>query len=357
MAGFLKGGKFKPTTSTTANTVESSTETIAPATKPLFGKKKLGGLNKPKIEEPNEIIMEEEPQKVVEESIAEVKTEVAPKPKLGAKKKLGGLKATPAPTPEEKKIIKEVEAEIAAKEDSIAEAEFCGDVDLEKELPEPNEVEIKEEAQPIEEVPKKTKAKRTSRKKATSNASTTVDEEGNVSIKATTISAPIVDESKRISIEEMDAIMKPIVAPTTEAWEQEKNDVLNALEKIKVDQDMSMEQVKFALAELDDIRFEILPKQHDAETMYDGTKQNYETVKAIAIAEGNATNAEGRKALGILACKNYVTPNGEVVDLQQYMLLIEERNKFYQKAIDTINFKKYSLVNYNKALSLETKDL
>ena len=333
MSGFLKGGKFgKPMTTETTTKTTPATPKATP-----FGKKKLGGL-KPKVEEPNEVVIEEK---------EEEKAPAAAKPKLGTKKKLGGLKATPpAPTKEE-------EDEIARQEDLIAEAALCGDDIGVTEIEEPNEISIEEESKE-EEAEKETKVEEKPKKK--SRKKVAAKETAETSNTAT-ITVPVVDESKRVSIEEMDLVMRPIVAPTTELWEQEKKDVLEALDNIKVEQDMTMTQVKNALAELDELRFEILPKQHDAETMYDGTKQNYDTVKAIAISNGTATNAEGRKAEGILACQNYVTPSGEVVDLHQYMLLIEERNKFYQKIVDGINFKKYSLVNYNNALKIESKDL
>ena len=334
MSGFLKGGKFgKPMTTETTTGTTPATPKATP-----FGKKKLGGL-KPKVEEPNEVVIEEKEKE---------EAPVAAKPKLGAKKKLGGLKATPpAPTKEE-------EDEIARQEDLIAEAVLCGDNVANAEIEEPNEISIEEESKEEEPVEKETKVEEKPKKKSRKKAAAKETAETN---NTATITVPVVDESKRISIEEMDLVMRPIVAPTTELWEQEKKDVLEALDNIKVEQDMTMTQVKNALAELDELRFEILPKQHDAETMYDGTKQNYDTVKAIAISNGTATNAEGRKAEGILACQNYVTPSGEVVDLHQYMLLIEERNKFYQKIVDGINFKKYSLVNYNNALKIESKDL
>lgn len=342
---FLKGGKFKPAGAETNQTATT------PASKPSPFGKKLGSLSKTasvESDQPKELDLDKQEELHAEEPVAPTK-----KPKLGAKKTLGGglkkkqeevkeaeeklaeVQTADEMPVEEPKLTPEQEAIVAAKEDAIAEAEFCGDV---TENEEPDEVE--------KQIAKKTTSKKktaTSKKKTASEKN---DSDG--------ITIPIVDESKRVSIEEMDAIMRPIVAPTTEAWEKEKQDVLNALDKIKVEQDMTMAQVKTILAELDDIRYEILPRQHDAETMYDGSKKNYEAVKAIAIANGTATNAEGRKAEGILACQNYVTPSGEVVDLNAYMLLIEERHKFYQKVISTIDFKKYSLVNYNNALKIES---
>lgn len=320
---FLKGGKFnKP--------VVNESEVASTAKPSPFGKKKLGSLNKPKAE-PNEIDLDKQEDLVAEEPVAP-----AEKPKLGAKKKLGGIRLANSPTEEkveENKTTEEVEKEVVSEEVSNNEA-----IEI-------NETTSPQETEEQEEKNAQKKKKKTTKKKnveETSDSKITITE---------------VDESKRVSIEEMDVVMRPIVAPTTALWEQEKKDILNALDNIKVEQDMTMEQVKSALAELDDLRFEVLPKQHDAETLYDGTKQNYETVKAIAIANGSGTNAEARKAEGILACRNHVIPSGQVVDLNQYMLLIEERHKFYQKVIEGITFKKYSLVNYNNALKIESKDL
>lgn len=312
------GGGLKTNLTTQPKEVdlEAKTETTATTIKPTLGAKKLGGGLGKKLTTKKPL---EPKTETTEESKIEVK---APK-KLESVTEDGLTfdKVEELPTNEE--FVEETKAE---------------EVKEEVKTEEPKEVEA--------EKPKKTTKKKTaSKKKADAKK-----EEDKI------IAELEVDESKRVSLQEMDSIMRPIVAPTTESWEQEKKDVLDALNNIKVEQDMTMGQVKNCLADLDELNFEILPKLHDAETMYDGTKQNYDTVKAIAIAKGNATNAEGRKAEGILACQNFITPSGAVVDLHQYMLLIEERYKFYQKIVDGINFKKYSLVNYNNALKVESKN-
>lgn len=305
---------------------ETSTPKTIPAagSKPVLGAKKLGGSlsSKPKLGLKKETVVEEvKEEKTEENTTPEFEPAETPKVKLGAKKKLGVQTEEP----------KEVEIEETKAEEKIEETTPVVD---EKETE-----EVKEEVKPK----KTTTKKKTTKKKVEVNEAAVVEEVA-------------VDESNRASLEEMDSIMRQIVAPTTELWEQEKKDVLDALNNIKVEQDMTMSQVKSCLANLDELNFEILPKLHDSETMYDGTKQNYDTVKAIAIAKGSGGNAEARKAEGILACKNFVTPSGKTVDLHQYMLIIEERYKFYQKIIDGINFKKYSLVNYNNALKVESKN-
>ena len=277
----------------------------------------------------------------------EIDLEAAPsKPSLGAKK-LGGAGLGKKLTAKSQKTIEEPvveQEEVIEEKPAIKKLEIkeeTEDITVEESPIQEQEEEIKVEE---EETPKK----KTTTKKKTSSSKKKAEEQ--------IVAELEVDESKRVGLEEMDTIMRPIVAPTTESWEQEKKDVLDALNNIVVEQDMTMGQVKNCLADLDELNFEILPKLHDAETMYDGTKQNYDTVKSIAISRGNATNAEGRKAEGIIACQNFVTPSGAVVDLHQYMLLIEERYKFYQKIVDGINFKKYSLVNYNNALKVESKN-
>lgn len=340
MSSFLKGGSFKPLSK------KEDTSTTKKATSPFLKKKTLGGLTKKKEEpEKKEEIIEE--KEVKEEKKEEVSTHTVsktlnPKKKLtlGAKKetvkeeKVEDKKDTPTPEKETEKKEVEAKEEIKeAKEEAVKETK--------------PETVVKAEPEPQEKSTKKT-SKKTTKK----NVAKKAEEKESVEL-----TVPEVDESRRVSIEEMDEIMRPIVAPTTASWEEEKKSVLEALEKIKVEQDMPMTQVKSCLSELDALKFEILAKQHDAETNYDGTKQNYDTVKAIAIANGNGTNAETRKAIGILACKNYTTPTGQVVDLNQYMLLIEERHKFYQKVVEIIDFKRYSLVNYNEALKIEAKGL
>lgn len=309
---------------------ETSTPKTIPAagSKPVLGAKKLGGnlSSKPKLGLKKETVVEEvKEEKAEENTIPEFEPAETPKVKLGAKKKLGVKTEEP----------KEVEIEETKEEEKAEEK-------IEETTPVVDEKET-------EEVKEEVKPKKTTTKKKTTKKKVEVNE-------AAVIEEVAVDESNRASLEEMDSIMRQIVAPTTELWEQEKKDVLDALNNIKVEQDMTMSQVKSCLANLDELNFEILPKLHDSETMYDGTKQNYDTVKAIAIAKGSGGNAEARKAEGILACKNFVTPSGKTVDLHQYMLIIEERYKFYQKIIDGINFKKYSLVNYNNALKVESKN-
>lgn len=317
---------------------ETSTPKTIPAagSKPVLGAKKLGGglsATKPKLGVKKEVTVEvtEEPkEEVVENTTPEFEPAETPKVKLGGKK-LGAKKIEP----KEVEVEEPVEIETHVEPEPPVEEE----VQVEETVVEEPKEEVKEE----KTVKKTTTKKKTAKKKAEVNETAVIEEVA-------------VDESKRVSLQEMDAVMRQIVAPTTELWEQEKKDVLDALNNIKVEQDMTMAQVKSCLADLDELNFEILPKLHDSETMYDGTKQNYDTVKAVAIAKGSGGNAEARKAEGILACKNFVTPSGAVVDLHQYMLLIEERYKFYQKIVDGINFKKYSLVNYNNALKVESKN-
>lgn len=339
--------------------------TPAAVVKPTLGGiagKKLGGLKKLNAQ-PKEIDLDNSVEEAIEEA-----PKTAIKPKLGGGlKKINTIKKEETEVKEPKEEVKEeVKEEIAPAEElptfepaeetkvkpkiganKLIAKKIEESSTVAKETKEEVEETVVEEQKEEEIAEEKPVKKKTAAKKKTTKKKTTEDE---------IVASLEVDESKRVSIEEMDAIMRPIVAPTTEHWEQEKKDVLEALDNIKVEQDMEMSQVKEALADLDELNFMILPKLHDAETMYDGTKQNYDTVKAIAISKGNATNAEGRKAEGIIACQNFVTPSGAVVDLHQYMLLIEERYKFYQKISDGISFKKYSLINYNNALKIENRN-
>lgn len=333
---------LKKTTFAKPEATETEKPKLGASTSPKLGSLsksplKTGGLGKApaksllkKKAEPQEIDLEDV---VTEENLVQpVKPQS--KPKIGA-----GLAKKATPVEEDTEIDavledSETENDVIKFEEVTPEAE---PQEIELEVEEPKK-EIKEE----KKTTKKTTTKRTSKAK---KEETKTEQQ--------VLKALAVDETKRVPLEEIDAIMRPIVAPTTERWEQEKKDVLEALNAIKVEQDMNMSQVKSCLSELDELKFEILPKQHDAETMYDGTKQNYDTVKAVAIANGSGSNAEARKAEGILACQNFVTPTGAVVDLHQYMLLIEERYKFYEKIVDGVNFKKYSLVNYNNAIKAE----
>ena len=343
----LGGGLKKSIKPTEINIEEEEPVAVTPAkTIPAAGKlgakKKLGGGLKKTIEPTPEPVEEVKETPVVETTELKVEETPAPKKKLGAKK-LGAKKATEVEI--EPQVEEKVEAEENIKVDEAGNVTIEAETLTVKDAEGDTTIKVDADGEVVEE---KTTKKKSTRK--TSKKTTAKKEEEAV------VAALEVDESKRVSIDEMDTVMRPIVAPTTEDWEQEKQDVLEALNNIKVEQDMEMSQVKSCLADLDELNFEVLPKLHDAETMYDGTKQNYDTVKAVAIAKGSATNSEGRKAEGILACQNFVTPTGAVVDLHQYMLLIEERYKFYQKVSDGISFKKYSLVNYNNALKVESKN-
>lgn len=358
MASFLKKTTFAKPEATASTDKPKLGATTASGPKLGGGLNKsplkTGGLGKTtgksllkKKAEPQELDLESE---VVEETTLEQPVKPATKPKLGAKKSLISKKEQ-APAEEVKEeISKEEQAILDNQEDMMLESmQGANEEDVikfqEEEAPVEVEIEKEEKVEPVVE------EKKTTKKKTTRKSSKAKKEEDKTEQQV--LKAIAVDETKRVPLEEIDAIMRPIVAPTTERWEQEKKDVLEALNAIKVEQDMNMAQVKSCLSELDELKFEILPKQHDAETMYDGTKQNYDTVKAVAIANGSGSNAEARKAEGILACQNFVTPSGAIVDLHQYMLLIEERYKFYEKIADGVNFKKYSLVNYNNAIKAE----
>ena len=342
---FLKGGKFKPMNSVKTEETEKKEEVKkinplgANKTTSPFGKKKLGSLNKKK-EEPEKIDLEEKKEDVKEET-----------PTTGVKKKLsmklGAKTAEPQKEePVEEEVVKEEEKKEEVKETVKEDSKET----VVEEAKNPKEVEEKKEEKEETKKTQTTSKKKTTNKAKTTKASKAKEEEVSIEI-------PEVDESRRVSLKDMEAIMRPIVAPTTDEWEQEKKDVREALKKIKVEQDMTMVQVKSAFSELDDLRFQIGSRFHEIETEFDGTKSNYESVKTLAIANSKGTNSELRKAAGILACKNYTTPEGDVIDLNIYMLFIEEKYKFYQKIINDIDFKRYSLVNYNNALKIESKGL
>lgn len=348
MASFLKKTTFaKPevnTSATTASKLGSGLGKKTPAplktglNKGPAQKPPLGGSLLKKKAEPKEVDLETE---VKEEIKTEEKIKPGNKPKLGGVKKSLSMNLKDNVITEDKlapeiKTAKEELKNMGEKQDIHTNEN--GEVFINAAT-----VEVKEETPPVEE--KKTSKKKTSKKSTKAKKEEKTEQQ--------ILKAVEIDETKKVPLEQIDQIMRPIVAPTTELWEQEKKDVLEALNNIKVEQDMNMTQVKSCLSELDELKFEILPKQHDAETMYDGTKQNYDTVKAVAIANGSGANSEARKAEGILACQNFATPTGEIVDLHQYMLLIEERYKFYEKVSNGVNFKKYSLVNYNNAIKAE----
>lgn len=320
MSGFLKGGNFKPANLNNTEEKKESvpTPTIGGKAMP-FGKKKLGGLMKKTINKPEETIEEDK-------KVEEVSTPQLPKKKLGGLKKKALEKAenNEEVVVETTEVVEEIKEEIK-EETPVVEKEKVEEV-------------VIEEEKPKKKATKKNTTKKTTKKEEVEDTVT------------------VVDESEKASLSEAEEIMNPIVAPTTEEWEEEKANVLAALKKIKVEQDMNMVQVKTLLAEIDDIKQELLNRTHDVETVYDGTKKNFEAVKTLAIAKSKASNAEGRKAEAIIACRNYVVPSGQVVNLEAYMLLTEEKYKFYQKIMELIDFKKFSLVNYNNALKIESRE-
>lgn len=328
MAALLNKSKFggiKPVTSTVQTEI-TETSTATPRPNP-FAKKGLGKSSLLANKKPS---LKKEEAKEVQEPV-EITPPATPKKVLGAKKNLLA-----------KKEVAESPEQTEAAEDMVAEANLGRDeAEIQAETEEidiTHSPEVEEEVSEVkeEEKPKSKKTTR-NRKKKEPVESGLLD--------------PQVDEKDRITLEEMDEIMRPIVAPTTAIWEQEKRDIREAMDKIKVQQNMDTVAVKACLSELDFLYSTIEPRLHEAKTVCRGTKESVEQVEIMSKVTGS--NADERKANAIIACKNYTTPSGAVVNLYEYLHLITEKYDFYHDKMKEIDFKRSLLISYNSMLKIE----
>lgn len=210
----------------------------------------------------------------------------------------------------------------------------------------------------VEEV--KPKRTRTRKKKEEVSTDTTKTESDKNEVTSNTETVSNKSESKLVlklptmSIEEAEEYMNDTIDPTTEAWELEKQEVLETANVITIDPDANPATIKQTLADLSNLVFEISNALQNAENMHENME---EQLKIVQNLNGVGSNGETRKYNATVACLQYKkNPEDELsVNLYEYLRFARAKAKFYNGVMKQLEIKRQLLITFNGMLNIESR--
>lgn len=169
-------------------------------------------------------------------------------------------------------------------------------------------------------------------------------------------------ETKKVSnlpkadINTIEDYMSPVVLPTLEAWEEEKEEVKEVMATLEIDADMNPATAKVLLADMATAYGELNRKLTHYKTQYENLTGKDGIIECIKSIHGQGKNAEERKFAATDACMNYVKPGEKTaVNLFEYEYVIREKYYFYNGIVNELEFKRQLLITFNGMLNAEAR--
>lgn len=254
--------------------------------------------------------------------------------------------APTAPVEEKTIPVAPVEEKVAPKEVNAEElVKDMNDMKIEEPAAAPKKEVATEEKVETEEKPKAKPKKAATRKRNTAKAKeeTPVD---------------------TVSDEEAETVERLFKMPTTamtyaeavkairnnnfvdEEWEAYRASLIEEADNIIIESDMQEGAVKKTLAQLNTLRDKIWIAFNDTKTILDGisSKDNEGLIERVKFINLEGSNETNRKKAAVLAVMNYVTPEGDKINLYEVYDETKARLTFLKSLMDTIDYKSRILV-------------
>lgn len=131
-----------------------------------------------------------------------------------------------------------------------------------------------------------------------------------------------------------------------EEWETFRASLIEQADDIKIESDMQEGAVKKTLAQLNDLRDKIWIAFNDTKTILEGisSKDNEGLIERVKFVNLEGNNETNRKKAAVLAVMNYVTPEGDKINLYEVYDETKARLNFLKSLMDTIDYKSRILV-------------
>lgn len=140
-----------------------------------------------------------------------------------------------------------------------------------------------------------------------------------------------------------------------EEWENFRKEVIEESDKIVIESDMQEGAMKKTIAKLNALREKIWVNFVDTKSLFESlsNKDTEGLIERVKFANLEGSNETVRKKAGVLAVMNYVTPEGEKINL--YEVYDETKNRFYflKSVMDTIKYKSDVLITMSSAIKME----
>jgi|GEM_PF-5056573 hypothetical protein len=258
---------------------------------------------------------------------------------------------SPIPTKADTKEEAKAEAEVKDKAKEVSTEEMIKDIkETTVEESATTKVDTKKESTEDKKATK-TKSRRTStRKKA--EETTTKDV---VDTPEVTETIETLFKMPTTSVKYSEAIQAIKSKFVDEEWENFRKEIIEESDKIVIESDMQEGAMKKTIAKLNALREKIWVNFVDTKSLFESlsNKDTEGLIERVKFASLEGANETIRKKAGVLAVMNYVTPEGEKVNL--YEVYDETKNRFYflKSVMDTIKYKSDVLITMSSAIKME----
>lgn len=210
---------------------------------------------------------------------------------------------------------------------------------------------VKEEAVTEVKEEKKTRSRKTSSRKKTTKTVTedVIDAPTEADLVETLFKMPSTTVKYAEAIQ---AIKSKFV---DEEWEAFRKEIIAESDDIVIESDMQEGAMKKTIAKLNALREKVWVNFVDTKALFESlsNKDTEGLIERVKFASLEGTNETSRKKAGVLAVMNYVTPEGEKINL--YEVYDETKNRFYflRSVMDTIKYKSDVLITMSSAIKME----
>ena len=324
----------------------------APLTKPAIKKPMPLGVNKPAMSKPNPLkkaitpVVEEPKEELVTEP--QVEETVTDSIEVGQEVNLGIAPEQIEETVEVKveEVVEEV-IEVEEKQEVVEEIKE----EPKEEVKE--EVEAKEETEE-EESPQK-RAARTRKKNQENKKRKQALEEHKAELAKGEASMAIISLPK-VDINRIEDYMYPVVLPSVDTWEEEKQEVREVVNAIEIDPDVNSATAKVVLSDLASAYSTLTSRLTHYKTQYENLTGKDGIIECVKSIYGQGKNAEERKFAATQACMNYTKAGEEeAVNLFEFEYMVRDRYYFYEGVVKELEFKRQLLITFNGMLNIESR--
>lgn len=160
----------------------------------------------------------------------------------------------------------------------------------------------------------------------------------------------------KVDINRIEDYMCPVVLPSVDTWEEEKEEVREVVDSIEIDPDMNSATAKVVLSDLASAYSTLTSRLTHYKTQYENLTGKDGIIECVKAIYGQGKNSEERKFAATQACMNYTKPGEEEsVNLFEFEYMIRERYYFYEGVVKELEFKRQLLITFNGMLNIESR--
>lgn len=215
----------------------------------------------------------------------------------------------------------------------------------------PEKIEVKED---VKEEPKKATRKTTRKaatKKVEKKADENVDAEKNEEkinelFKMPTTTIPYAQAMNEVSHRFIE-----------EKWIAYREDIVQESDKITIEADMDEAAIKSTVAKLNALRERVWLEFSNIKTRLESisSKENEGLIERTKFLNAEGANDLLRKKSAVIAVMNFITPEGNKVNLYELYDETKERMEFLKSVLETITYKSNLLITMSSAVKIQKR--